>query len=105
MTNIKKFKNRNTVLLCGSIAKKFPGDKQLSKEIYNCLKRYENNDFGNLTYEDIQANLNGIKSNLKRDRVLARYELKNGKDIYIITELYQREGFDIITSIMYVEDY
>ncbi len=48
--------------------------------------------------------MRGIESDLTEDRVLSKYETCEG-NIYIITELYQAEGFDIVTNILFCDEY
>ena len=79
-------------------------NEKFAKEVTESLHKHFNNDFGNLSQEDIEANMKGIESDLLEDRVLSKYETCEG-NIYIITELYQAEGFDIVTNILFCDEY
>lgn len=104
MKTLNECLNRNTVVMTNGINEAMKENSKLSNEIKKCLDRHFNNDFGDLVEEDINANLLGVSSDLKEDRVLSKYSTSSG-NIYIITELYNYEGIDILTTILFCNEY
>lgn len=104
MKTLKDILNRNQTFMTRTINDLVAEKEDFAKEIVSCLERHFENDFGEVGEKDIQANMKGIESDLLEDRVLSKYNTSEG-DIYIITELYHAEGFDIITNIMFCEEY
>lgn len=104
MKKLSDIKERNQTLMTRTINDTIADNEQFAKEILKALERHFNNDFGDLVEEDIEANMRGVESDLEEDRVLSKYSTCEG-DIYIITELYQAEGFDIVTNILFCDEY
>ena len=104
MKKLSDIQERNQTLMTRTINDKIADNEQFAKEVTEALHNHFNNDFGSLTEEDIEANMKGIESDLLEDRVLSKYETCEG-NIYIITELYQAEGFDIVTNILFCDEY
>jgi hypothetical protein len=80
-----------------------------AEEVWSCLRKHFNNDFGDICKSDIELNMEALKNDLKTDRVLSRYTTSNG-DIYIISELYTHtldDGDDnqVVTTVMFVDEY
>ena len=104
MKKLSDIKERNQTLMTRTIGEKFNENEQFAKEVTEAVEKHFNNDFGDLVQEDIEANMRGIETNLEGDRVLSKYSTCEG-NIYIITELYQSEGFDIVTNILFCDEY
>lgn len=104
MKKLKDIQERNQTFMTQTINQTIKESEQFAKEVTEALQRHFNNDFGNLPEEDIEANMKGIESDLLEDRVLSKYETCEG-NIYIITELYQAEGMDIVTNILFCDEY
>lgn len=104
MKTLNECLERNTIVMTNGINARIKENNNFSNEIKKCLDRHFNNDFGELSEEDIHCNLEGVSSNLVNDRVLSKY--KTSEDyIYIITELYNYDGIDILTTILFPEEY
>ena len=104
MKTLKECLKRNTIVMTKGISEKIKENKKFYEEIKKCLDRHFENDFGELEEEDKQCNLIGIESDLINDRVLSKY--KTSEDyIYIITELYNYDDIDILTTILFPEEY
>ena len=74
-------------------------NQELFNEIYECLKKYIECNWGDTCKEDIEMNDSAVKNN--DDRIVAKYNLKTiPKSIFIITE-YDRSA----TTIMFCEEY
>ena len=104
MKKLSDIQERNQTLMTRTISDKFNENEQFAKEVTEAVEKHFNNDFGDLVQEDIEANMRGIETNLEGDRVLSKYSTCEG-NIYIITELYQSEGFDIVTNILFCDEY
>lgn len=104
MKKLSEIQERNSTYMTRTINDTIAENEQFAKEITQALQRHFNNDFGDLPEEDIEANMKGIETDLEGDRVLSKYKTCEG-NIYIITELYQAEGFDIVTNILFCDEY
>jgi hypothetical protein len=104
MKKLSEIRERNQTLMTRTINDTIAENEKFAKEVIESLERHFNNDFGDLVQEDIEANMRGIESDLTEDRVLSKYKTCEG-NIYIITELYQAEGFDIVTNILFCNEY
>lgn len=104
MKKLSDIQERNQTLMTRTINDTIAENEQFAKEVTEAIQRHFNNDFGDLVQEDIEANMRGIETDLEGDRVLSKYSTCEG-NIYIITELYQAEGFDIVTNILFCDEY
>ena len=104
MKKLSDIQERNQTLMTRTINDTIAENEQFAKEVTEAIQRHFNNDFGDLVQEDIEANMRGIETELEGDRVLSKYSTCEG-NIYIITELYQAEGFDIVTNILFCDEY
>lgn len=74
-------------------------NQDFSNEIFECLKKYLDCDWGDTCKEDKKLNDSAVKNN--DDRIVAKYNLKTiPKSIFIITEC-DRSA----TTIMFCEEY
>lgn len=100
MKTIKEIKKMS--LVTTNVINMDMNDEEFAKEIIACVGRHANNDFGDLSEEDVKANLKALKDDLKYDRVLSRYATSKG-DIYVITE--HRDGNSYLTTVLYCDEY
>ncbi len=104
MEKLNECMERNTIITTDTIKTDMEASGEFAEEIALCLKKHFNNDFGTLGEMDIKMNLAALKSDLKNDRVLSRYETNYG-NIYIISELYNTKELDIVTTVLYCDEY
>lgn len=81
ITIMQKFETGRLVMTQG-IAMDCSENEEFSKEIFTCLERYCNCDWGEMCEEDIEANNEAL---INGERLLGAYETSMG-GIYIITE-------------------
>lgn len=79
-----------------SVSETIANSEKFAIEVFECMRRYSNNDWGELCAEDKQLNDEALIYN---DRILAKYETSEG-DIYIITE-WDRSA----TTILFTDEY
>jgi hypothetical protein len=75
MKKLSDIQERNQTLMTRTINDKIADNEQFAKEVTESLHKHFNNDFGNLSEEDIEANMKGIESDLLEDRVLSNMRL------------------------------
>ena len=104
MEKLNECMERNTIVTTKTIKNDMETCGEFAEIVGECLKKHFSNDFGTLGEMDIKMNLAALKSGLKNDRVLSRYETNYG-NIYIISELYSNKDYDIVTTVMYCDEY
>lgn len=91
-----KFKTGQVVETSG-VHQKREEDKKFNQFVMDSLTRHINGDWGNLCEEDKKANDNAL---ITQDRLLSKYNYKDGTSIYIITE-WDRS----VTTILFPSEY
>ena len=85
--------------MTAGIAADMDSDINFACEIGNIIFRFTCNDWGDLCWEDQQANLQAQKDG---GRVLAVYETSRGR-VYVITD--DTQANPMVTTILYTDEY